>query len=924
MPLALAAGLAGGRAVPAAAASTLYVDQSAAVCSDSGPGSQAVPFCTIQAAADAAAAGDTVAIDGGTNGQLSAVYPQAVTVRNSGTGPAPITFTAIRSPGGNAPAVEPASGAPFTLDHVHDVTLSGLTLWPRGASDGVDVTGSANVTLDKLTVSQQGVLTGTPDSVLVDGASSGVTISRGNLAATYGYGVQVQPGASNVTVTTNKVGASPGGGISVSGAAGAVVTSNSVLTSCGPGISVDGNSTATVENNGVAAATPGSSCAVPAAALSVSAAAAGGVHSDYNAFLVRSPHPEYSWAGTSYSSAAGFAAGTGQGTHDLDVTTAPVGPPPEGSPLIDSADCSAPGELSTDMAGHPYVRDPLVAHTGTGTCYADRGAVEREDGLAANFTSTTALKGVAPLAVTVTVPAAQTSSWNEPVSYTADFGDGGGPGTVAAGATVSHTYATPGQYTITFTAADTGGTTATAIDPVVAGTTAAPAASLAAAPGTASLPSGTAIVPDTAVLQAPAVSDAWEVASRSVSFGDGLTQAAGTGPVTLTHQYQQPGTYAATMTQTDLLGRTSTATATITVGDEYQPAGPSADYSGTLASHQVLKLTAAALHALGWVDRVALRLTVTNPAAAGSVAVYGNGDARPTAGALDFTAGQSASNLVLPPIGNQAVDFYNASSKAIKLSVATVGIQGGGQNGDTYAPAGPVRILDTSTGLGAPKRAVPAHGSLTLAVAGSHGVPAAAAAAVLDVTAKGGTTGGYLTAYPHGAANPGTHDVAWGKGKAATGLVVVPLTDGSVVLHNASSGTVNMAADLVGYYHLNGTGSVFLPSADTVTGLVIGPKHALKVQISGRPGIPSAGISAVAANLTASGATASGSITAYPDGASKPGTSVLSFAANHTTAATALVPAGADGAIELYNSGASPVTVRLDLAGIYYQYATVP
>ncbi|MEV7386520.1 MULTISPECIES: hypothetical protein [unclassified Streptomyces] len=38
----------------------LYVDDDATGCSDTGPGSQAEPFCQLQPAADAAAPGDTV------------------------------------------------------------------------------------------------------------------------------------------------------------------------------------------------------------------------------------------------------------------------------------------------------------------------------------------------------------------------------------------------------------------------------------------------------------------------------------------------------------------------------------------------------------------------------------------------------------------------------------------------------------------------------------------------------------------------------------------------------------------------------------------------------------------------------------------------------------------------------------------------
>ena len=38
------------------------------------------------------------------------------------------------------------------------------------------------------------------------------------------------------------------------------------------------------------------------------------------------------------------------------------------------------------------------------------------------------------------------------------------------------------------------------------------------------------------------------------------------------------------------------------------------------------------------------------------------------------------------------------------------------------------------------------------------------------------------------------------------------------------------------------------------------------------------------------------------------------------TAAADVVPVGADGAIELYNAGASTVTVTVDLDGGYYRY----
>lgn len=924
-PVILAAGFLGGQAAQAAAPATLYVDQSSPSCSDSGPGSQAAPFCTIQAAANVVTAGQTVAIEGGKDG-LSARYGESVTVRNSGTPSAPITFAAVLDPPNPPPYLFPSSGPAFTLDHVHDVTISHLDLQHWGNADGVDVTGSQNVTLDSLYINQDGAPTALPTGVTIDGASAGVTVSRSQIFESFGYGVRSQPGAQQVTVTGNFIATSEAGlgEIGLSGTSGAAVTGNSLTGTCGAGIRLDGGSSAVVENNFGAALAPNSICPAPATVLLVAHDSAAGVQAGYNAFRAVSPSTEYSWDGTDYQAAAAFQAATGQGTHDIDQTAfwPSRAVPPEGSPLIDSADCSAPGEVSTDLQGHARVDDPLVADAGTGTCHADRGAFERPDGLSPGF-ATTALKGPAPLDVTATAPAAQTSGWNEPVTYTADFGDGGGPVTVAAGGTVSHTYTTPGRYAITFTAADTGGSVAAVTVGVVAGTPAAPAVSLTASPETGGQP--LAIAADEVTFQIPATPDDWELVSRTLAFGDGTSAAIGTN-ASWTYLYGQPGSYTATLTETDLLGRTSTATASITVGDQYVPAGPFKDYTGTVGAHQVLKLSASALHAVAWgTDRAALRVMVASPAASGFVTVYPDGTARPADASLDFARGQSMSNLVWAKPGASPVDFYNGSGSSVRLTVDTVGTQlGGGQSGDTYVAAGPVRVLDTRSGLGGRKGPVPAHGRVTFAVAGSHGVPANAAAAVLAVTATGGRAGGYLTAYGHGGTDPGTPDVSWSAGRARTGLEVVPLTDGSVTVHNASGGTVNVLADLAGYLSYRGTNAVFLPSADRAGTATIAAKHALKVKIAGMPGIPGSGVTAVAVDLTATGAAAAGSLTGYPDGAANPLTSALSFSAGQAGAAAAIVPVGADGSIELYNGSSGPVSVRLDLAGVYYRYPSVP
>jgi hypothetical protein len=104
------------------------------------------------------------------------------------------------------------------------------------------------------------------------------------------------------------------------------------------------------------------------------------------------------------------------------------------------------------------------------------------------------------------------------------------------------------------------------------------------------------------------------------------------------------------------------------------------------------------------------------------------------------------------------------------------------------------------------------------------------------------------------------------------------------------------------------------------TGGTTGPVKAdgtVKLQIEGVNGVPPANVTAVAINLTATGESSSGDIVAYPDGTTLPGTSNLNYAAGTNVANLAIVPVGADGAIELYNSGSGTTQLIGDVSGYF-------
>lgn len=139
------------------------------------------------------------------------------------------------------------------------------------------------------------------------------------------------------------------------------------------------------------------------------------------------------------------------------------------------------------------------------------------------------------------------------VSYAWNFGDG----TTGAGPTASHTYASPGCYTLTLTVTDAGGKSSAPVSrnvSVSSAPNAAPSASFTFSPS-----SGTA--PLAATFSSTSTDDGC-IASWDWDWGDGT--AHGTTEQA-NHVFQSAGTFTVTLTVTDAGGLSSSATATVQV-----------------------------------------------------------------------------------------------------------------------------------------------------------------------------------------------------------------------------------------------------------------------------------------------------------------------------------------------------------------------
>jgi hypothetical protein len=128
-----------------------------------------------------------------------------------------------------------------------------------------------------------------------------------------------------------------------------------------------------------------------------------------------------------------------------------------------------------------------------------------------------------------------------------------------------------------------------------------------------------------------------------------------------------------------------------------------------------------------------------------------------------------------------------------------------------YKALSPARLLDTRSngatvdGVAAKGGVIKAKTPRTFPVTGRGGVPASGVDAVaLNVTAVGPTANTYLTVYPAGQAAPNASNLNVLKGETSPNLVVVKVGTGGAVNVYAGAGTVNVLADVAGYFPTGG------------------------------------------------------------------------------------------------------------------------
>jgi hypothetical protein len=423
---------------------------------------------------------------------------------------------------------------------------------------------------------------------------------------------------------------------------------------------------------------------------------------------------------------------------------------------------------------------------------------------------------------------------------------------------------------------------------------------------------------------------------------DGKTCTWSSGPLTCTVSALTNGTpYTFTVTATNDAGTgpSSAATAPVTpVSGSYFHAlpptrildsrGPNGGWNAKLlaGTPRTVSVTANGSGIPAGATAVVANVTATGGTANSFLTVYPTGGAVPNASNLNFAAGQTIPNLVTVSVGTgNTISFANAVG-ATDVVVDVVGYYDA-VPADRYTPLPPARILDSRGTNGGWAAKLNASAPKDLQVRNAGGVPATADAVIMNVTVTGGTANSFLTVYPSGGSVPNASNVNFAAGETIPNLVTVKIGDGGNVAFANAVGSVDVIADVVGYYDAT-TGGVFHPinpnrlldSRTTAGGwnakLVSGTPRTLGIAGAGGAGGIAANATAVIGNTTVTGGTLNSFLTVYPAGQAVPNASNVNFAAGQTIPNLAVVKTGAGGQIS-FNNANGAVHVIFDAVGYF-------
>lgn len=288
----------------------------------------------------------------------------------------------------------------------------------------------------------------------------------------------------------------------------------------------------------------------------------------------------------------------------------------------------------------------------------------------------------------------------------------------------------------------------------------------------------------------------------------------------------------------------------------------------------------------------------------------------PTSG----SASAGTSHITFTPAGYGTSTFQYTICNTTEPEVcdtATVTVTVNEPSYQMLYPVTPLRLFDTRPEkpqgeVSVTKAKVGGTRKLTVQVTGKGEIPSSGVAAVaLNVTSTQQDGNGYVTVYPCTASVPGTSNLNFQPGVTVPNMVIAPVSADGKVCFYANTNT-HLIADVSGWFAMEVGFAAMTPVRlfDTrpekpqgevsVTKSKVGPSRTLSVKVTGKGGVPSSEVSAVALNVTSTQQDGNGYVTVYPCSASVPEASNLNFQPGVSVPNMVIAPVSADGRVCFY------------------------
>ena len=311
------------------------------------------------------------------------------------------------------------------------------------------------------------------------------------------------------------------------------------------------------------------------------------------------------------------------------------------------------------------------------------------------------------------------------------------------------------------------------------------------------------------------------------------------------------------------------------------------------------------------VTAIAVNVSVAEPQEAGFLTVHPCSSGRPLASALNYAAGETRSNLVVPAMtAGTKLCIYTMSATHV-----VVDLNGYHQrSADAQLVASnPVRLVDSRT-----TTSLAAGETVEVQVVGDRRAAAGSSAAALYVAVDGPDAAGFLTVFPCGTVRPWAANLNYEAGETVGNDVLAKIGEGGRVCIYTMSAT-DLVVDLEGWFVRGSGGGSFralVPGrfADTRSSTIVEAGQILRLVVTGETGLP-AGTSAVSLNVAADRTLGAGFLTVFPCGRERPMTANLNFTDGDTVASHVTAEVGADGGVCIYSSATTHVVV--DIEGAY-------